>query len=225
MKRLLTILLISTVQISFGQSYDVKTIAYDPTGANDTLFSKSNTDSLFRFRNGSYVFARKILSKNYIPFWQIQSNLDNVSDLNKPLSTATISALSGKQYTIQVQALTSSPTDAQTIYFGNLPKAPTTTANTSKVYVRTASVIKAAEIYTYAGTGGTNESWSMYIRVNNTTDYLIATVSAATNERVFSKTDFNISLNANDYFEIKMVNPTFVTNPLTFIASGYIKLL
>lgn len=42
----------------------------------------------------------------------------------------------GLGYTIAAQALTSSPADAQTIYFGMLPKAPTTTAGISKIYIK-----------------------------------------------------------------------------------------
>lgn len=125
---------------------------------------------------------------------------------------------------VNVQALTSSPADAQTVYFGTLPKAPTTTANISKIYVRKARSITGAEIYCYSGTAGTNESWSLYIRVNNQTDYLIATVSAATNERVFTNNALSINLSAGDYFEIKSVQPTWATNPLTTIYGGYIKL-
>ncbi len=134
-----------------------------------------------------------------------------------------IQGLTGpSNYTIAVQALTSSPTDAQTVYFGMLPKAPTTTANISKVYVRATCTIKRAEIYCYSGTAGTNQAWSLYIRKNNTTDTLIATVSAATSERVFSNTNLSIAMAANDYFEIKSTNPTWSTNPATAIFGGTI---
>jgi hypothetical protein len=125
-------------------------------------------------------------------------------------------------YTLSVQALTSSPTDAQTIYFGNLPKAPTTTANISKVYIPKTGAIKRAEIYCYSGTAGTNESWSIYVRLNNTTDTLIAAVAAATSERVFSNASLNISVTAGNYIEIKSINPTWSTNPLTTIFGGYL---
>ena len=63
-------------------------------------------------------------------------------------------------YTLSVQALTSSPADGATIYFGNMPKAPVTTGAISKVYIRKAGTIKVAEIYCYSGTAGTNENWS-----------------------------------------------------------------
>ena len=125
-------------------------------------------------------------------------------------------------YSINVQALTSSPADATTTYFGTLPKAPTTTANISKVYIRKAGVIRVAEIYCYSGTAGTNESWSLYIRKNNTTDTLISTLTSATSERVFSNTSLNISVAAGDYIEIKSIQPTWATNPLTTIFGGYI---
>jgi hypothetical protein len=125
-------------------------------------------------------------------------------------------------YTLSVQALTSSPVDAQTIYFGNLPKAPVTTANISKVYIPRAGTIKRAEIYCYSGTAGTNQAWSGYIRLNNTTDTLISTLSVATSERVFTNSSLAISVVAGDYFEIKFINPTWATNPLTTIFGGYI---
>jgi hypothetical protein len=125
-------------------------------------------------------------------------------------------------YTLSVQALTSSPADAQTIYFGNLPKAPVTAAATSKVYIPRAGTIKRAEIYCYSGTAGTAEAWSGYIRLNNTTDTLIATLSVNTNERRFSNTALSIAVVAGDYIEIKFINPTWATNPLTTIFGGYI---
>lgn len=125
-------------------------------------------------------------------------------------------------YTLSVQALTSSPVDAQTIYFGNLPKAPVTTANISKVYIPKTGTIKRAEIYCYSGTAGTNQAWSGYVRLNNTTDTLIATLSVATNERVFSNSALSIAVVAGDYIEIKFINPTWATNPLTTIFGGYI---
>jgi hypothetical protein len=125
-------------------------------------------------------------------------------------------------YTLSVQALTSSPTDAQTIYFGNMPKAPTTTSATSKIYIRQSGTIKRAEIYCFSGTAGTNEAWVLSIRLNNTTDTQIASVSASTSERIFSNTSLSIAVSAGDYIEIKSVNPTWATNPLTTIFGGYI---
>lgn len=129
---------------------------------------------------------------------------------------------SGLGLAINVQALTSSPTDAQTVYFGMLPKAPITTANVSRIYIRKTCTLTLAEIYNYSGTAGTGEAWSLYVRKNNTTDTLVATVSLAANMRVFSNAALSISLVSGDYLEMKSVQPTWATNPATCIWGGYL---
>lgn len=130
--------------------------------------------------------------------------------------------LTVNRYTLFVQALTSSPADATTAYFGNLPKAPITTPGVSRVYIRQAGTIKRAEIYCFSGTAGSNEAWPLSIRLNNTTDTLIASLAVSAQERVYSNTNLNIAVVSGDYIEIKMVNPTWGTNPLTTIFGGYI---
>lgn len=131
-------------------------------------------------------------------------------------------APSPQGYAINVQALTSSPADTTPFYFGTKPAAITTTAGQNKVYIRKAGTLKIAEIYTYAGTAGTAESVSMYVRVNNATDYLISTLSVSANERVFTNSSLSIPLAVGDYIEIKCIPPIWATNPLTFICGGYI---
>lgn len=128
----------------------------------------------------------------------------------------------GLGYVLPVQALTSSPGDGATVYFGQLPKAPTTTANISKVRIPKAGTIKRAYIYCYSGTAGTAESWSLNIRKNNSADTLIATLAVSAAERIFANDALNISVVAGDYIEIKGVQPTWATNPLTTIYGGYV---
>jgi hypothetical protein len=132
------------------------------------------------------------------------------------------SAPSPQGYAINVQALTSSPADTTPFYFGTSPATITTTAGQRKIYIRKPGTLKIAEIHSYAGTAGTAENVSMYVRVNNTTDYLIQTVGAAANERVFTNSALSIPLAAGDYIEIKCIPPIWATNPLTFICGGYV---
>lgn len=213
------------LQLQAAAQYQLHLIAADQTGY-DTLYRKIGTDSIFKLEAGQYQFRSKENTK-----WFLSSNQGGVPTagaagtfLKKSAAGDYSTAWSYAPLIISVQALTSSPADAATIYFGKLPKAPVTAANTSKIYIRQSGSITAAELYCYSGTAGTAEAWSAYIRLNNTTDYLIATVAAATNERVFTNTSLNISVTAGDYFEIKMINPTWATNPLTTIFGGYVKL-
>jgi hypothetical protein len=125
-------------------------------------------------------------------------------------------------YTLHVQALTSTPGDGLTVNFGNLPKAPTATANISKVYIPKTGTITRAQIYTYSGTAGSNEAWSLYVRLNDTTNTLIETISAATNERIFNNEALSIAVTAGEYIEIRSIQPTWGTNPATTIYGGYL---
>jgi hypothetical protein len=128
--------------------------------------------------------------------------------------------------TLSVQGLTHNPGDTTAYYMGMNPKAPSTTAGINKIYVRKPCTIKGAEIYSYAATvTGTNENWSFYIRVNNTTDHLIQTVGAATAERVFTNSAMTIpQLAAGDYFEIKSIPPAWATNPTGVTYGGYVSI-
>lgn len=150
----------------------------------------------------------------------IQSEIE--AKLIGVISTHTHAGGATVGYAINVLALTSSPTDNQTIYFGMLPKVPVTVAATSKIHVRKAGTIKIANIYVYSGTAGTAEAWSFYIRKNNTTDTLIQTLSISAAERVFTNSALSIAMVAGDYFEIKAINPLWATNPLTCIIGGYV---
>lgn len=121
-----------------------------------------------------------------------------------------------------VQNTSSSPASGGTNYFGAYPKGLVTTAGISKVYVQKNGIITRANINCYSGTAGTSENWSLYIRVNNTTDYLIETIGLATNERTFNNESLDIPILAGEYFELKSINPPWVNPPLTTTFAGNI---
>jgi hypothetical protein len=72
---------------------------------------------------------------------------------------------------------------------------------------------------TYPESGTLNLKAGVSIEGSNKTTTII---SASASERIFSNTGLNISLNAGDYIEIKGVQPTWATNPLTTIYGGYL---
>lgn len=115
------------------------------------------------------------------------------------------------------------PADAGTVYFGQNIGTPSG-VGTRRIYFRRSCTIVTCNINVYSAVAGTNEAWSIYIRLNNTTDTLVATVSAATNERIFLNTSLSIAIVSGDYIEFKMVNPTWVTNPTGTVIGGYITL-
>lgn len=147
---------------------------------------------------------------------------NNISDTANMLANYRFAMISVNRYVLSVGALSSSPTDGQTIFFGNMYKAPTATGAQSKIYIRASGTIKRAEIYCFSTTAGSNEAWPANIRLNNTTDTQIASLSVSAGERVFSNTALSIAVVSGDYIEIKLVNPTWATNPVGTTFGGYI---
>ncbi len=138
--------------------------------------------------------------------------------------------VNGYYYTLNFYSLTHNPVNAQTVYIGNRPQIPTTSAGVSSVWFPTSGTIEGVELMDYTGTliggiGGSTEALKYYIRINNQTDYLIDSVSsnaAWTGERRFTNSSYTISITAGDYFEIKKVNPTWVTKPTNVFVGGYV---
>ena len=127
-------------------------------------------------------------------------------------------------YSLQfvTQSITS-PADATTYYYGNNAGVPiSVNSGRTRVYVPKAGTLKVAYIDTYASTAGSNEQIDIYVLINNATSVLIASVSAATNIRLFSNTGLSQALAVGDALEIKIVCPTWATNPSSWAFSGVI---
>jgi len=129
-----------------------------------------------------------------------------------------------RTYTIPVGSYDVSPLDNTTYYFGcTHSKVPNTTATAFKVRVPMSGVIRAAFINSFAATvAGSNESQTMYIRIDNSTDVTIAAVSTTDAEREFVNYSLNTHVSAGSYLTIKWVCPSFATNPTNVKNGGYI---
>jgi len=113
-------------------------------------------------------------------------------------------------------------TDGATYYFGNTAAlAPQTAQVLCLVYIPKAGTIKSAYIRGYAVTPGSTENVSVYIRKMGA-DTLVATMPMDQNENVWSNTGLNTAVSAGDYFEIKVVCPTWASNPANVRFSGVI---
>jgi hypothetical protein len=126
-------------------------------------------------------------------------------------------------YILTASANTTSPADATTYYFGFIPVLALTTSNAvQRVYPPKAGTIRAVRII-FNQVVGSAETSSMWLRINDTTDYLIS--SAVTNDSVvttFLKQGLSIPLTTSDYFEIKWTTPTWVTNPTSLRPVAYV---
>jgi hypothetical protein len=140
------------------------------------------------------------------------------------LSNTDWSTFNNKGYTLSFMTIAQNLAANLTYYFGNQGRAMASTANIWKVYIPQTGTIKRAHFMSYASTtAGSAENVSLYIRVNNSTDTLVATVGQATASREFSNTGLSISVTAGDYVEMKFVTPNpYATPPAGFTFGGTI---
>ena len=115
------------------------------------------------------------------------------------------------------------PADGATYFWGSCTGVPPdTTGGLQKIYMPRTCTIKKAWVMWSASVAGSNENVSIYIRVNNTTDYLIATVGNTNAFKEFINTSLSISITIGDYIEFKIVCPTWATNPTQVGCGGTI---
>lgn len=118
-------------------------------------------------------------------------------------------------YVISASAtVLAAPVDATTYFFGLQSAAPDTTAAVTRVFIQRAGTIRKVRLsIRNTGVAGTAEASTASIRINNTTDTTIS--AAVTTNATFQTFTANVGINVidGDYFEIKWVTPTWVTNP------------
>ena len=126
-------------------------------------------------------------------------------------------------YTLSIVAGNlAAPLDATTYYVGNTAAVTHTVAGRCRMFIPRAGTIKAVYLIAYCLTAGSAESWSTYVRLNNTTDTLIEALAVSSGNRLWSNIGLAISVVAGDYIEIKIVNPTWATDPANVRFGGVV---
>lgn len=126
-------------------------------------------------------------------------------------------------YTLQVQGSSSNPADGQTYYFDSFPLQWTNTVDdVLRLYIpETGTIDKIYLTWAAAGVAGSNEALTPNIR-HNSVDYPIDTISSTDAVKYFINTSVNVPVNAGDSIQIKLVTPTWGTNPTGVSWSGTI---
>lgn len=106
----------------------------------------------------------------------------------------------------------SPPAASSTYYFGF--GLTGFTAQINRHYIERDGVINIARVSLIASAVGSGETFSIYLRKNNTTDYTITSVAVASGlYQTYQANNLNIPVVAGDYFEGKYVTPAWVTAP------------
>jgi len=126
-------------------------------------------------------------------------------------------------YAFQFSSASFGPVDATTYYLGAQPTVtPGVVASGRRIYIPRAGTVTSVYIV-FTGTTGSSETSTVSFRLNNTTDTTISSsVDLSASPAVYSNTALSIAVAAGDYFEIKWVTPTWVTNPTGTLIHGVV---
>lgn len=105
------------------------------------------------------------------------------------------------------------PADTTTYYFGSL--VFTTAAGYNRLYFGYAGIVTQVFLnWVNYGTAGSNTPSSVYMRINDTTDYLLTSSLVTNTANIdFNCTGLSIPVAVGDFFEYKWTSPSWPTNP------------
>lgn len=118
------------------------------------------------------------------------------------------------------------PADNLTYYVGSsqtMVAAPSSTPARRRVYVGSARRITGVDIQVFTTVTGSGEDVAISVRVNNTTDYVVGNMQwnpGANSYAILNNQALDITLAADDYYEIKIVCPTWAPNPTGVTTQG-----
>lgn len=137
---------------------------------------------------------------------------------NGSSSLPTFQTNPGNGYWFNQQVQNGNPADATTYYMVNGDFINAFTASGmagTRLYIPLSGTITQVYGYFTVGSAGSSESVTVDLRVNNTTNNTISSSISLVSNTTFSNSGLSISLSAGDYFETRMICPTWATNPTT----------
>jgi len=187
---------------------DVKQLAYaTPKQAADSLAVNFDTLSYYQQISDTNLYD---VTKHDLHD-SIRMAIDSV--INWVDQQNYLSELTSTGYSMQFGSASISSSDGVTLYF--MSANYSSSSPNARVYVPKAGTIKICYFWIYLGSPGScsNEPMTCYIRLNNTTDYEIATVSTTDGGKQFVNTNLSIPVSQGDFLSLKSVNPIWQTNP------------
>jgi len=152
----------------------------------------SDTFTITRAQDGTSASTKNIGGKTY--------------KLSAGLTAKTLNTDFGFAYAIPFSHGSTNPTGTNSYLFGGIPNAgasANTGGNRRVNFTENRTIGGADFVWLASGTAGSGESISMYVRINNTTDYLIASVANTNAQKLFQNLALSIAVGPGDYAEIK----------------------
>jgi len=132
----------------------------------------------------------------------------------------------GPFFPIQISTPVFNPANSTTYYFGTANVAPGVVATGRMSIFPWNGRVVGVLLHVSIAVPGTGELFTAYLRVNNTTDYLINTFPSNASALLYSQVimDTPVPITDADYFEMKLVTPTTGTPATSVFLWGQLKM-
>ena len=131
----------------------------------------------------------------------------------KGVTSAIQTQINNKGYAINLGAASTNLAASSTYYFGIPVLTVQATAALRRVYIPQSGTIIGGQIYMRATSATTTQTWTLSIRLNNTTNTTFASTANNSLDKIFSATGLSIAVVAGDYIEITTTTPAWTTAP------------
>jgi hypothetical protein len=136
----------------------------------------------------------------------------------KGVTSAIQTQINNKGYAINLGAASTNINASTTYYFGVPQLTVTGTTAIRRVYIPQTGTIIGGQIYARATSATSTQTWTLSIRLNNTTNTTFASTANNSLDKIFSATGLSIAVVAGDYIEITTTTPAWSVAPgATFI--------
>jgi hypothetical protein len=136
----------------------------------------------------------------------------------KGVTSAIQTQINNKGYAINLGAASTNINASSTYYFGVPQLTVTGTTAIRRVYIPQTGTITGGQIYMRATSATSTQTWTLSIRLNNTTNTTFASTANNSLDKIFSATGLGIAVVAGDYIEITTTTPAWSVAPgATFI--------
>ncbi len=130
-------------------------------------------------------------------------------------NTGTVSVMTDEYFNINLMGLSTSPADATTYYFGNVPFGWLQNQGNGKVYIPVNCTLMGYSANFFDnGVLASSESSTLSALINNSTNVVLSSAVAITTlVNNYNASNLNQSITAGDYIECKLITPTWTLNP------------
>lgn len=188
------------------------------TDTTSTIATKTNLALKVNISDTSAMLSKYLRKSDttsmLVPYLRKSDTTAMLSPYFRKSDTASLSnRIDSKNYALNLGGAAITVNASTIYYFGTPAQTVTNSAAIRRIYIPVSGTLKGGQIYAKTTVATTTESWTLSLRLNNSSNTTFATVGNILTDKVFGTSSLNIAVVAGDYIEITTTTPAWVVGP------------